>query len=95
MTSLTAYLQDPRYASQKDATSLLPLIGTLSSGIIYCSGSFRRLIMVKQSKFQQDRLLIPSLLVTLTIVASRCGLEQFCVAGLSSEQATQLKLVFN
>ncbi|KAJ7913560.1 major facilitator superfamily domain-containing protein [Mycena leptocephala] len=35
---LDSYLQDPRYASQKDATSLLPLIGTLSSGIIYCSG---------------------------------------------------------
>jgi hypothetical protein len=35
---ITAYLQDPRYASQKSATSLLPLIGTLSSGIIYCSG---------------------------------------------------------
>ncbi|KAJ7745497.1 MFS general substrate transporter [Mycena olivaceomarginata] len=31
---LNSYLQDPRYASQKSATSLLPLIGTLSSGII-------------------------------------------------------------
>ncbi|KAJ7022772.1 MFS general substrate transporter [Mycena alexandri] len=36
---LDSYLQDPRYISQKSATSLLPLIGTLSSGIIYCSGS--------------------------------------------------------
>ncbi|KAJ6562574.1 MFS general substrate transporter [Mycena capillaripes] len=35
---LNSYLQDPRYASQKSATSLLPLIGTLSSGIVYCSG---------------------------------------------------------
>ncbi|KAJ6508307.1 major facilitator superfamily domain-containing protein [Mycena sanguinolenta] len=35
---LDAYLQDPRYASRKNAASLLPLIGTLSSGIIYCSG---------------------------------------------------------
>ncbi|KAJ7163489.1 major facilitator superfamily domain-containing protein [Mycena crocata] len=35
---LSSYLQDPRYTSQKGATSLLPLIGTLSSGIIYCSG---------------------------------------------------------
>jgi hypothetical protein len=95
MTYLTAYLQDTRYASQKYATSLLPLIGTLSSGIIYCSGSFRRLIGVKQAKFHQDRLLTPLLLVTLTIVASRCGVEQFCVAGPPSEQATQLTLVFN
>ncbi|KAJ7741351.1 MFS general substrate transporter [Mycena metata] len=37
---LGSYLQDPRYASQKSAASLLPLIGTLSSGIIYCSGPF-------------------------------------------------------
>ncbi|KAJ7645052.1 major facilitator superfamily domain-containing protein [Mycena polygramma] len=36
---LDSYLQDPRYATQKSATSLLPLIGTLSSGIVYCSGS--------------------------------------------------------
>ncbi|KAJ7163485.1 major facilitator superfamily domain-containing protein [Mycena crocata] len=35
---LDSYLHDPRYNSQKNATSLLPLIGTLSSGIIYCSG---------------------------------------------------------
>ncbi|KAJ7160123.1 MFS general substrate transporter [Mycena filopes] len=35
---LDSYLQDPRYTSQKNAASLLPLIGTLSSGIIYCSG---------------------------------------------------------
>ncbi|KAJ7121120.1 major facilitator superfamily domain-containing protein [Mycena epipterygia] len=36
---LDSYLQDPRYSSQKSATSLLPLTGTLSSGIIYCSAS--------------------------------------------------------
>ncbi|KAJ7728831.1 MFS general substrate transporter [Mycena maculata] len=34
---LDSYLQDLRYASQKSATFLLPLIGILSSGIIYCS----------------------------------------------------------
>ncbi|KAJ7617455.1 major facilitator superfamily domain-containing protein [Mycena polygramma] len=37
---LDVYLRDPRFISQKDATSLLPLIGTLSSGIIYCAGAF-------------------------------------------------------
>ncbi|TFY82322.1 hypothetical protein EWM64_g1694 [Hericium alpestre] len=35
---LTAYLQEPKLASQPNASTLLPLIGTLSSGIIYCSG---------------------------------------------------------
>ncbi|TFK53800.1 MFS general substrate transporter [Heliocybe sulcata] len=34
---LAAYLSDPRFASQHDAASLLPLVGTLSSGIMYCS----------------------------------------------------------
>ncbi|KAJ7125762.1 major facilitator superfamily domain-containing protein [Mycena crocata] len=34
---LDSYLKNPRYASQKNATTLLPLIGTLSSGISYCS----------------------------------------------------------
>ncbi|KDQ62717.1 hypothetical protein JAAARDRAFT_30613 [Jaapia argillacea MUCL 33604] len=35
---LNAYLEDPNWSSQPNARSLLPLIGTLSSGIIYCSG---------------------------------------------------------
>ncbi|KII90896.1 hypothetical protein PLICRDRAFT_39502 [Plicaturopsis crispa FD-325 SS-3] len=34
---LDSYLDDPFYASQKSASSLLPLIGPLSSGIMYCS----------------------------------------------------------
>ncbi|KAJ4000865.1 MFS general substrate transporter [Lentinula boryana] len=35
---LDAYLNDTRYTSQPKASSLLPLIGPVSSGIIYCSG---------------------------------------------------------
>ncbi|EIN12813.1 MFS general substrate transporter [Punctularia strigosozonata HHB-11173 SS5] len=35
---LVSYTEDPRFRDQKHASSLLPLIGTLSSGIIYCSG---------------------------------------------------------
>ncbi|KAF7299759.1 hypothetical protein HMN09_00981800 [Mycena chlorophos] len=35
---LDSYLQDPRFGNQDAATTLLPLVGTLSSGIIYCSG---------------------------------------------------------
>ncbi|KII90805.1 hypothetical protein PLICRDRAFT_39395 [Plicaturopsis crispa FD-325 SS-3] len=34
---LDSYLDDPFYASQPSAFSLLPLIGPLSSGIMYCS----------------------------------------------------------
>ncbi|GJE94721.1 MFS general substrate transporter [Phanerochaete sordida] len=35
---LAAYLKDPLYSSQKHATSILPLVGTLCTGIMYCSG---------------------------------------------------------
>lgn len=35
---LAAYLEDATLISQKHASSLLPLIGTLSSGLIYASG---------------------------------------------------------
>ncbi|EKM53771.1 uncharacterized protein PHACADRAFT_98814 [Phanerochaete carnosa HHB-10118-sp] len=35
---LAEYMKDPLYSSQKNAASTLPLIGTLSTGILYCSG---------------------------------------------------------
>ncbi|KZV73170.1 MFS general substrate transporter [Peniophora sp. CONT] len=34
---LSVYLDDPKFGSQPHASSILPLVGTLSSGIIYCS----------------------------------------------------------
>lgn len=36
----SAYLQDPKFSTQAHAGKVLPLIGTLSSGIMYCSGTF-------------------------------------------------------
>lgn len=36
---LAAYLDDPLYKSQKNAETILPLIGTLCTGIMYCSGA--------------------------------------------------------
>jgi len=36
---LDAYLKDATYMSQPNAQMLLPLIGTLTSGIMYCSGT--------------------------------------------------------
>ncbi|KAF5375746.1 hypothetical protein D9757_008992 [Collybiopsis confluens] len=37
---LKDYLSDPTYASQPNASKLLPLIGPVGTGIIYCSGKF-------------------------------------------------------
>ncbi|KAI3605272.1 hypothetical protein WG66_013102 [Moniliophthora roreri] len=42
---LEAYLQDPSYTSQRNPNTILPLIGPLSSGIIYCSGPFINLFI--------------------------------------------------
>ncbi|EJC98140.1 MFS general substrate transporter [Fomitiporia mediterranea MF3/22] len=36
---LSAYLHDAKLASQSKASEILPLVGTFSSGIMYCSGS--------------------------------------------------------
>ncbi|KAL1719596.1 major facilitator superfamily domain-containing protein [Schizophyllum commune] len=44
---LESYLSDPTYTSQKNATSLLPLIGTVSSGIMYCAGAIVYPVIVK------------------------------------------------
>ncbi|KAA1476050.1 MFS general substrate transporter [Dentipellis sp. KUC8613] len=35
---LTAYLAEPNFANQPNAETLLPLVGTLSSGVIYLTG---------------------------------------------------------
>lgn len=35
---LNAYMQDEKYTSQRGASTLIPLIGPTSSGIMYCSG---------------------------------------------------------
>lgn len=35
---LNAYMQEANLTSQADASELLPLIGTFSSGLMYCSG---------------------------------------------------------
>ncbi|KAI5825129.1 MFS general substrate transporter [Schizophyllum commune Tattone D] len=44
---LESYLSDPTYTLQKKATSLLPLIGTVSSGIMYCAGAIVYPVIVK------------------------------------------------
>ncbi|KAF7798674.1 hypothetical protein EIP86_009898 [Pleurotus ostreatoroseus] len=36
---LAAWVSDPVYSSQNHAGSLLPLVGTVCTGIMYCSGT--------------------------------------------------------
>lgn len=37
---LVDYLNDPQLVSQNHATSLLPLVGPLASGIMYCASAY-------------------------------------------------------
>ncbi|KAG8830579.1 hypothetical protein FRC17_004683 [Serendipita sp. 399] len=52
-TFLDAYLRDPVYASQKNAQLLLPMIGTMTSGIIYCSGPVTYPLMYRYPKYMR------------------------------------------
>lgn len=40
---LAQYLDDPVWSSQKNATFLLPMVGPLSSGLMYCTGTYTQL----------------------------------------------------
>ncbi|KAF9265016.1 MFS general substrate transporter [Marasmius fiardii PR-910] len=55
---LDVYLSNPTYATQPHASSLLPLIGPLNSGIIYCSGPFINPIISRRSQFRRPLLFI-------------------------------------
>jgi hypothetical protein len=85
---LAYYLNDPQYANQKYAASLLPLIGTLSSGIIYCSGMYFDLVGLPYLITIQDLLYI----LSSTVIPSsgrRCpGLESPSAGPACSEPAT-------
>ncbi|KAK7022118.1 major facilitator superfamily domain-containing protein [Favolaschia claudopus] len=67
---LDAYLQNPRYASQKSSTSLLPLIGTLSSGIIYCSGFFITPIASRYPQHRRKLIWIGAAICSATLVGA-------------------------
>ncbi|KAJ6585406.1 major facilitator superfamily domain-containing protein [Mycena capillaripes] len=74
---LDSYLQDPRYSSQKNATSLLPLIGTLSSGIIYCSGVFINPIAARYPHHRRKSILLGAALCCGTLFAASYATEIF------------------
>ncbi|KAJ7879018.1 MFS general substrate transporter [Mycena olivaceomarginata] len=67
---LNSYLQDPRYASQKSATSLLPLIGTLSSGIIYCSAPIINPITARYPHHRRKSMWLGAALCSGTLFAA-------------------------
>ncbi|KAJ7088369.1 MFS general substrate transporter [Mycena belliarum] len=73
---LNSYLQDPRYALQQHAASLLPLIGTLSTGIIYCSGVVVNPITARYPQHRRKSMWL--------------GATMACTALLGASYATQI-----
>ncbi|KAK7038278.1 MFS general substrate transporter [Favolaschia claudopus] len=67
---LNSYLQDPRYASQKSATSLLPLIGTVSSGIIYCSAPIINPIAARYPHHRRKSMWLGAALCSGTLIGA-------------------------
>ncbi|KAJ7643747.1 major facilitator superfamily domain-containing protein [Roridomyces roridus] len=67
---LNSYLQDPRFASQKDSASLPPLIGTLSSGIIYCSAPIITPIAARYPQHRQKSMWLGVALCSGTLIAA-------------------------
>ncbi|KAF7362382.1 MFS general substrate transporter [Mycena venus] len=74
---LDAYLQDPRFTSQKNAPSLLPLIGTLSSGIIYCSGSVINPISARYPEHRRKSMWLGAILCCGTLLGASYATEIF------------------
>ncbi|KAF7337832.1 MFS general substrate transporter [Mycena venus] len=74
---LNSYLQDPRYATQKSATSLLPLIGTLSSGIIYCSAPIINPIATRYPHHRRKSMWLGAALCSGTLFGASYATEIF------------------
>lgn len=50
---LKAYMEEAKLASQANASELLPLVGTFSSGFMYCSGNAGLIDRLLSSTYQQ------------------------------------------
>ncbi|KAJ3756588.1 MFS general substrate transporter [Lentinula raphanica] len=59
---LDAYLNDSKYTSQSKATTLLPLIGPVSTGLIYCSGPFMTPVITRYPYHKRTSLYIGTIL---------------------------------
>ncbi|TFY82320.1 hypothetical protein EWM64_g1692 [Hericium alpestre] len=67
---LTFYLEDPRFASQPKSGTLLPLAGTLSSGVIYCTGPVIYPLLARFPQHRRLCLWIGGLLCSISLLAA-------------------------
>ncbi|KIJ64420.1 hypothetical protein HYDPIDRAFT_181709 [Hydnomerulius pinastri MD-312] len=69
-TFLNAYLNDPKYVTQPHASLLLPLVGPLSSGIIYCSGTVVNPIMARYPFLKRPAMWLGTILCFLSLLGA-------------------------
>ncbi|KAH7907855.1 MFS general substrate transporter [Hygrophoropsis aurantiaca] len=69
-TFLNAYLLDPQYASQPQAAISLPIVGPLSSGMIYCSGNVLNPFIGRYPRSRRAFVWIGSLLCFVSLFSS-------------------------
>ncbi|KAH7922395.1 MFS general substrate transporter [Leucogyrophana mollusca] len=69
-TFLNAYLTDTQYVSQPHAASALPIVGPLSSGMIYCSGSVMNPLMARFPRFKRGFVWIGALLCFVSLFSA-------------------------
>ncbi|GAW04846.1 sugar transporter [Lentinula edodes] len=67
---LDAYLNDTKYASQPKASSLLPLIGPVSTGIIYCSGPFITPVITRYPYHKRTSMYVGTILCWTSLFAA-------------------------
>ena len=94
---LTAYLDEPALVSQPNSSFLLPLIGTLSTGVLYLTGKITLCHAADgdlNCSLPQDLSYIPIFPVTLSIEGHVCGLDFACAGPASLVRATQLRYFF-
>ncbi|KAE9399890.1 MFS general substrate transporter [Gymnopus androsaceus JB14] len=67
---LDAYLNDSRYTTQPNASTLLPLIGPVATGIIYCSGPFITPVITRYPYHKRTSLYIGALLCWVSLFSA-------------------------
>ncbi|CCA76287.1 hypothetical protein PIIN_10282 [Serendipita indica DSM 11827] len=67
---LDAYLRDPRFANQRNARSLLPLTGNLTSGIMFCAGPFAHAVMYRYPQWRQHAMYLGAAICFTSLFAA-------------------------
>ncbi|KAL1742539.1 major facilitator superfamily domain-containing protein [Schizophyllum fasciatum] len=79
---LESYLSDPTYATQSHASSLLPLIGTISSGIMYCAGTILHPAIVRYPHMRRPAVWVGAALCSVSLFGASYTTQIAALFGL-------------